>query len=286
MMVDLPGSKPRKLNRPAWSAVAVGTFGKSLILAWSSSTCAEDQARTGHWLPAPAKKHAAGGGDRLRLRFRLLAQETPGLLPRGPVYAATWISYVLLPSLMPGRSQECGTGDTTASAKRCKPGSPLSLPGHHPIYAHSPPSRLFSGPFIPSGSDGLRMGPENQPAPVGTVSSVRKAALEFPHRIDHRHDVLHGRSGLDVVNGVEDESAARGKYLATLENLLPHLFRRAEREDLLRIHAAAPENDAVAIPLFQVAGSMPAAEHCTGLRMSNPHSMKEAMKRPRRRRSA
>ena len=37
MMVHVPGSKPRKLNRPVWSAVAVGTFGKSLILAWSSS---------------------------------------------------------------------------------------------------------------------------------------------------------------------------------------------------------------------------------------------------------
>ena len=55
--------------------------------------------------------------------------------------------------------------------------------------------------------------------------------------------------GLDVVDGVEDEPAARREDLDALAHLATHLVGRAERQRPLRVHPAAPERDPVAEPL-------------------------------------
>ena len=60
-----------------------------------------------------------------------------------------------------------------------------------------------------------------------------------------------GGVGLDVVDGVEDEAAVRREDLATLQDLAPDLLRRAEGQRLLRVHAAAPEDEPVAVALLE-----------------------------------
>ena len=88
---------------------------------------------------------------------------------------------------------------------------------------------------------------------------------------------FHGRLGLHVVDRIEDESASRREDLASAQHLLADLCRRSEGENLLRVHAAAPEHDLFAECCFQLFASMPVAEHCTGLRMSIPASRNDGM---------
>ena len=78
---------------------------------------------------------------------------------------------------------------------------------------------------------------------------------------------------------IEHEAAAGREDLAAPQHLLAHLRRRAERQRLLGVDAAAPEHQAVAVLRLQLAGSIPAAEHCTGLTMSKPASMNDSKNR-------
>src|SRR5947208_7469 len=47
-----------------------------------------------------------------------------------------------------------------------------------------------------------------------------RPAAEFTDGVDHRHDVLDGRAGLDVVDRVEHETAPRREDLAPTKHLL------------------------------------------------------------------
>src|SRR5436305_1153431 len=89
---------------------------------------------------------------------------------------------------------------------------------------------------------------------TSSLSSGRPCACaaELVYRFQHGDDVSDRCLRLDVMNGVEDETAAFGKHLAALQNLSANLFRRAEGQHLLRVHASAPEHDAVAITFLQV----------------------------------
>jgi hypothetical protein len=81
---------------------------------------------------------------------------------------------------------------------------------------------------------------------------------------------------LDVVDRIEYEPAATGKILHRSSTSRRTSSGVAERQRLLGVHPAAPERQPVApYRLFSPSGSMPAAEHCTGLRMSKPASMNE-----------
>ena len=53
---------------------------------------------------------------------------------------------------------------------------------------------------------------------------------------------------------VEDESSPWREDRDTLRYLRAHLLRCAEGEGVLRIHAATPEDDAIAEARFQLAG--------------------------------
>ena len=72
------------------------------------------------------------------------------------------------------------------------------------------------------------------------------------HSVDHRHDILYRGAALHDVDGVEDVAAVGREDLRTLEHLTAHLFRRAERQDLLGVDAAAPEGDVLAIGFLEV----------------------------------
>ena len=65
-------------------------------------------------------------------------------------------------------------------------------------------------------------------------------AVKLMHSVDHRHDILYRGAALHDVDGVEDVAAVGREDLQTLEHLPAHLFRRAERQDLLGVDAAAP----------------------------------------------
>ena len=63
-----------------------------------------------------------------------------------------------------------------------------------------------------------------------------------------------GRVGLNVVNGIENESAILRKNLATLQDFRPNLSGRAKRERLLRIDAATPKTPVDRRIFLSVAG--------------------------------
>ena len=76
---------------------------------------------------------------------------------------------------------------------------------------------------------------------------------EFFHRLEQRQQVVYWRFGDDVVDGVEDEAAAFTEDADTLLDLGADLFRCAERQCLLRVHAATPEGDLLAVLALQLA---------------------------------
>ena len=105
-----------------------------------------------------------------------------------------------------------------------------------------------------------------------SVADHRGAVADRP---EHGQDVFDGRVALDVVDRVEDEPAA------VVED------RRSARGPRGRPRPACRRPASSACPrrrprtpgrrpnsLFSRRGSMSAAEHCTGLRMSKPASMK------------
>jgi hypothetical protein len=61
--------------------------------------------------------------------------------------------------------------------------------------------------------------------------------------IEDRHDVLRWDERLDVVDRREDETAAGREIIDPASNFVADLLRRPEREDSLRVHAAAPEDE-------------------------------------------
>src|SRR5208283_137593 len=79
-------------------------------------------------------------------------------------------------------------------------------------------------------------------------------AIELVHGVEHRHDVLHGRARLHIMNRTKHKTAMLGEDFAALQHLLANLRRGAEGEDLLRVHAAAPEDNAAAVALLQMLG--------------------------------
>jgi len=68
-------------------------------------------------------------------------------------------------------------------------------------------------------------------------------AVEFAEGVEHGRDVRDRNVGLDVVDRVEDEAAAPAEDLTAAEDLLAHGGRRSEHQGLLRVHAAAPEDE-------------------------------------------
>src|ERR1017187_1581333 len=85
-------------------------------------------------------------------------------------------------------------------------------------------------------------------------SSGMRISIEFMHGIQHGDDVLHRRSGLQVVDRIEHEPAAGRKDLAAAQHFLPHLLRRTKGQGLLGIHASAPEHQARTILALQFGG--------------------------------
>src|ERR1039458_8204514 len=79
-------------------------------------------------------------------------------------------------------------------------------------------------------------------------------SVEFMHGVEHRHDVFNGCSGLDVMNWVENESAAGREDFATPEDFLAHLFGCSEWQCLLRVDSATPECQAIAVLALQSGG--------------------------------
>jgi len=110
--------------------------------------------------------------------------------------------------------------------------------------------------------------------PTGSIPP--SAQSPSPDRLEQGEHVFRRCLGLDVVDGVEDKSAAPAEHGDALGNLPPHLVRRAEGQRLLRVHAAAPEDKLVAVAILEACASIPAAEHWTGLMMSTPASMKSS----------
>ena len=74
---------------------------------------------------------------------------------------------------------------------------------------------------------------------------------DFAESLVEGQQILGGGVGLDVVDGVEDESAAATEDLDPLADFLADRLGRAEGERLLRVHAATPERQPGAEFLFQ-----------------------------------
>lgn len=62
-----------------------------------------------------------------------------------------------------------------------------------------------------------------------------------------RPDVLRLGIANDVVNRIKDIAAALGQNIQTLDNLCCNFFRIAARERRLRVNAAAPEYQLIAV---------------------------------------
>ncbi len=75
------------------------------------------------------------------------------------------------------------------------------------------------------------------------------------------------------MNGVEYETAAGSKYPYSLGYLVYHLLPGAEGKCLLGIYPAPQKTSLLPNCALSHAGSMPAAEVCTGLRISRWVSM-------------
>ena len=108
---------------------------------------------------------------------------------------------------------------------------------------------------------------------AGTVSATRDG-LVSPDGVEHRHDILGGNAGQDVVHLLEDKAAAGRQRLDLPPHVRADLLRRAGAEDRLRVAAAAPEQMSLPKSRFSPAASMPAVEICTGFIASRPASMR------------
>ena len=71
-------------------------------------------------------------------------------------------------------------------------------------------------------------------------------APRLAYSLIHRQQILDRRLRLDVVDCVEDVAAARPKDADALRHLGAHLVGRAIGQRVLRIDAAAPEDDTLA----------------------------------------
>src|ERR1035441_5428353 len=88
-------------------------------------------------------------------------------------------------------------------------------------------------------------------SPLRAICSAAINA-ELPQRLPHGHDVLGGHVGLDVVDGVEDESAAGSQVVDAPFYLVAHFLRGAVRQHALRVHAPAIEREVLAEVLLEL----------------------------------
>src|ERR1017187_653768 len=84
-----------------------------------------------------------------------------------------------------------------------------------------------------------------------TSSTAGPKLAVFLHHLEHGEDVRDRGLGLEVVYRAEDEAAAGAEDIDPRAELVPHLLRLAERQSLLRVHAAAPEDQLVTIVLLE-----------------------------------
>src|ERR1035437_5730883 len=112
--------------------------------------------------------------------------------------------------------------------------------------------------------------PRSSARTLGSVISDRLHAVEFPHGVDHRHDLRNWRARLDIVNGVEHEPSFPGENLAPAQDLFAHLPRRAEWQDMLRVDAAAPEYQVAAELPFEGLGVHPGRRALYGIENVKP----------------
>jgi len=82
------------------------------------------------------------------------------------------------------------------------------------------------------------------------------------------------------VDGVEDEAAALAEDADALADFRAHLVDGAEGQRLLRVDSAAQKTSLSPYLAFSIAGSIPAAEHCTGFKMSTPASTNASRRGP------
>ena len=101
----------------------------------------------------------------------------------------------------------------------------------------------------------------------------------LPNRLEQRHEVLGRDAGLDVVHGVEDESAARPECPHPLADLLRMSSRACRTAASSACRRRRPRRRCGRRTALERAGSMPAADDCTGFRMSKPASMKSGISR-------
>ena len=82
----------------------------------------------------------------------------------------------------------------------------------------------------------------------GLVASYPTAVAipsELIGGVEHGNDVLGRHVRLDVVDLIEDVTAAGRENLDAFFNVLPDFVRRGVTEDALRVAPAAPEDQAV-----------------------------------------
>ena len=82
---------------------------------------------------------------------------------------------------------------------------------------------------------------------------------------------------MDIVNGVEDKTASWGDIIELPSYLITHLLRRATRQHLLRIHAAAVESEVFAELFLEVFGVHARTTDLHGLRISMPDSIRSGI---------
>jgi len=80
---------------------------------------------------------------------------------------------------------------------------------------------------------------------------VDRVVAEVVGGIEHSADLIGGDVGLDDVDLVEDEASARSKDPNAVPDVLSNLLRRLEAEDVLRVAASAPKDDAAAVLVLQ-----------------------------------
>jgi len=91
------------------------------------------------------------------------------------------------------------------------------------------------------------------------------SSIEFADCVDHGDNILHWRCCLDVMDGVENESAAGRKDLASAQNLFAHFAGRSEGQSFLRVHASTPEDELIAEVGFQLRRVHPSGRALHGI---------------------
>ena len=69
--------------------------------------------------------------------------------------------------------------------------------------------------------------------------------------VEHGDDVFRGDVAHDVVHLIEHETGIFAEDAGQKAHVLTHLFGRLEAENLLRVAAAAPEADLVAVAILE-----------------------------------